>query len=493
MTTEHGSGPVDAAGGAGMPGATLAGDPVISAAPPEKPSRFPHTLTLILACIVVAAVLTWVLPAGEFERRDDAATGRSVVVPGSYHAVERTPVGPWEMLLSIPKGIIAGADIIMLVFLMGGAFTVIDRAGALRGGFEALVGWLGTREALVIPISILFFATGGVLFNMQEEIIAIIPVLVLVLARLGFDPMIAVAMSIGAASIGASFSPMNPFQVVIAQKLAELPLLSGAAYRVAFLIVALLVYGALVMRYALRTRTARAVAPALGASGVVRDAADSAGRTPARTRDIVIMLLVLVTFGIYVYGAMQLDWGFNELAAVFFLLGIVAGLVGGLRMDGTARAYVEGFREMAFAALIIGIVRAIYVVLSEGHVIDTIVYGLFQPLGNIPGAASAVAMMGVQTLIHVPVSSVSGQAVLTMPILVPLTDLLGVSRQVTVLAYQYGAGLCELLTPTNGALMAVLASAGVRYDRWIRFIAPLWAAVFVVGVVSVLVAVAVGL
>jgi uncharacterized ion transporter superfamily protein YfcC len=256
-------------------------------------------------------------------------------------------------------------------------------------------------------------------------------------------------------------------------------LLSGAAFRVAFLLVALVVYAVMVMRFALRTRTAPAVAPALGAAGVVKTAAgpetagtlavgtggDPAHAGRASPRHVIIMLLVLATFGAYVYGAMRLDWGFNELAAIFFLLGLVAGIVGGLKLDGTARAYVEGFREMAFAALIIGIVRAIYVVLSDGRVIDTIVYGLFQPLGGIPGAASAVAMMGVQTLIHVPVSSVSGQAVLTMPILVPLTDLLGVSRQVTVLAYQYGAGLAELLTPTNGALMAVLASAGVRYDR----------------------------
>jgi uncharacterized ion transporter superfamily protein YfcC len=459
----------------------------------ETPSRFPHTLTLILACIVVAAILTWVLPAGQFERRADEATGRNVVVPGSYHAVEPAPVTPWGMLLAIPKGIIEGADIIMLVFLMGGAFTVIDRAGALRGGFESLVRALGRRETLLIPISIAFFATGGVLFNMGEEIIAIIPVLVLVVARLGFDPIVAVAMSAGAAAVGSSFSPMNPFQVIIAQRLAELPLLSGALYRIVFRLIALTVYAILVMRYALRTRSGEAVAPATGASGVVRTAADDTAGGSARPRDMLIISLVLVTFAIYVYGAMRLDWGFNELAAIFFLLGIVAGLIGRLGFDGTARAYVEGFQEMAFAGLIIGIVRAIYVVLNDGRVIDTIVYGLFQPLGEVPAAASAIAMMGVHTLIHVPVPSVSGHAVLTMPILVPLTDLIGISRQVTVLAYQYGAGLGDLITPTNGALVAVLAGAGVKFDRWFRFILPLWAAMMGIGVIAVLLGMMLGI
>jgi len=447
-----------------------------------EPRRFPHPLTLLVACVAIAALLTWLLPAGEFERRADEATGRDIVVAGTYQRVDAAPIDPFEMLMAIPKGIVEGADIIMLVFLMGGAFTVIDRAGALRGGFEALVRALGRREILIIPISALCFATGGVLFNMGEEIIAIIPVLVLVVTRLGFDPLVAVAMSTGAAAIGSAFSPMNPFQVVIAQKLAQLPLLSGAAFRSAFLLLALAVWIALVMRFALRTRTAP-----------VDVVAHAGGPHGARTRDVVIMLIVLATFGLYVWGALAREWGFNELGAIFFLLGIVAGLIGGLKLDGTARAYVEGFQEMAFAAMIIGIARAIYVVLAEGRIIDTIVFGLFQPLGDMPGSAAAVVMMAVHTVIHLPVPSVSGQAVLTMPILVPLTDLLGISRQVTVLAFQYGAGITELLIPTNGALMAVLAAGGVRYDRWIRFVLPLWAAMMGIGIVAIITALAIGL
>src|SRR5207247_5693614 len=169
----------------------------------------------------------------------------------------------------------------------------------------------------------------------------------------------------------------------------------------------------------------------------------------------------------------------------FCLMGSFAGVVGGLRFDGTAPGFVEGFASMAFAGMVIGFARAIYVVLAEGHVIDTIVRGLFTPIAHLPVALSAVGMMAVHMVVHVPVPSVSGQAVLTMPILVPLSDLLGLSRQVTVLAYQYGAGLCELLTPTNGALMAILAAAGVRYDAWLRFAVPITLLLYALGGIAV--------
>ena len=171
-------------------------------------------------------------------------------------------------------------------------------------------------------------------------------------------------------------------------------------------------------------------------------------------------------------------------------MGVAAGLVGGLRVSGTAAAFAEGFGSMASAALLIGFARAIYVVLNDGQIVDTIVYGIFTPIGNLPVILSAWGMMVAQTAIHFPVPSTSGQAVLTMPVLIPLSDLLGLSRQVTVLAFHYGAGLCELLTPTNGALMAVLAVAGVRYEDWFRFLGPLYLLLFALGAAAVGVGVA---
>ena len=443
-------------------------------------SRFPHVLTLLTGCILLAAALSYVLPAGRYDRQEDEATGREVVVAGTFHEVEQNPVGPFQMFVAIPLGMADAASVIFLVFLIGGAFTVVDETGALRRSIGWLVRKLDGRELLVIPVIAVIFATGGVLENMQEEIIPLIPVLLILTRRVGFDAVTAVSMSAGAAFVGSAFSPINPFQVGIAQKLAELPLLSGGAFRMIFLAIALGIWIWGTMRHAARTRTEP-------------DTADFDRAEPIGARNGVIMGLVLATFAVLTFGLLRLSWDFDQMSALFLIMGIVAGLIGGLRVTGTAEAFVKGFRSMAFAALLIGFARAIYVVLDQGVIIDTIVHGLFTPIADLPVALSALGMMVVHTAVHIPVPSVSGHAVLTMPVLVPLSDLLGMSRQVTVLAYQYGAGLCDLLTPTNGALMAILATGGVRYEQWVKFAVPLYLLVALVGMVGIVVAVGIGL
>jgi uncharacterized ion transporter superfamily protein YfcC len=207
----------------------------------------------------------------------------------------------------------------------------------------------------------------------------------------------------------------------------------------------------------------------------------------------VVLFIVLATFGVFAYGVLRLGWDFEEMSALFFVMGIACGLVGGLGVQKTAEAFSEGFRSMAFAGLLIGFARAIYVVLEEGQIVDTLVKVLFQPIAALPTAVAAVGILFVEALLHVPVPSVSGQAALTLPLLVPLSDLLGLSRQVTVLAYQYGAGLCEVITPTNGALMAMLVATGVSYKDWMRFVLPLYGAIMLLGVIALALGVATGL
>lgn len=441
-------------------------------------NRFPSPFVLLVGCILLAAALTWILPAGRYERRPDPATGRDVVVPGTFARAEAEPVGAFEAIVAIPKGIAATADVIALVFLVGGAFAVIEQTGALRRGVDALAAAVHGREALVIPITAVAFAAGGATQNMGEEIIALVPVLLLLSRGLGFDPLTAAAMSIGAAAVGASFSPVNPFQVLIAQKVAQLPPGSGWPFRMAVLVLALGLWIWGTWRYALRHRQAP-------------EAHDLPALEPERTRRLdAVLLLTLAALVMVPIGLQRLGWGFDELSAMFLIVGVAAGLLAGMGAAGTAHAFAEGFRAMASAALLIGFAKAISVVLEQGVVLDTIVQGLVAPLDGLPPTASAIGMMGAHVAIHVPVPSVSSQAVLTMPILVPLSDLLGISRQVTVLAFQYGAGLCELVTPTNGSLMAVLAAAGVPFNRWIRFAAPLFGLLVVLGAAAVAVAIA---
>ncbi|QIL75480.1 YfcC family protein [Hymenobacter sp. HDW8] len=443
--------------------------------------RFPHPLVLLVGFIVLATVLSYVLPAGVFERRADAATGREVVIPGSYHRVAPSPVSPLEAVVSIPRGLQEAASVIFFVFLTGGAFTVVDQTGALRRGVDWLLVRFRGREALVIPLISLLFATMGALENMQEEIIPLVPVLLVLMRRLGYPVLTAAAVSLGAAAVGAAFSPINPFQVGIAQKLAQLPLLSGAGFRLIFLAAALALWIGGTMRYAARHR----VAPELAEPET--EAVGGAGRHG------LVLLLLLLTFAAFTYGVLNLGWEFEQMGALFFVLGVVAGLVGGLGLTGTAESFIAGFRDLAFSALLIGFARAIFVVLEQGQIVDTIVQAMSAPLAGLPVTLSALGMMAVHTALHLPVPSVSGQAVLTMPILTPLSDLLGLSRQVTVLAYQYGAGLCELITPTNGALMAIVAACGVRFDAWWKFVLPLYLGLLVLGALAVVVGITVGL
>jgi uncharacterized ion transporter superfamily protein YfcC len=451
--------------------------------------RFPHPLVLHVACIAVGAALTYLLPAGQFERVEDPENGRKVVVAGTYHRVEQAPVDPVEAVVAIPKGLVDASLVVFFVFLVGGAFAVVDKTGVLRHAVEWLLARLGGRDWLVVIVVSLLFAAGGAFENMQEEIIALVPVLLLLTRRMGWDPLTAAAMSVGAAAVGSSFSPYNPFQVLIAQHVAELPQASGALFRLVFLAVALSIWIFATLRYA---RRARVAPPADGAAVELVEEEEPAPPI-SNARAVAILAIVAATIAVFVWSVTLLHWDFDRLAAIFFAMGIAVGLVGGLGLEGTAEGYVEGFRSMAFAGILIGFARAISVVLSDGHVIDTIVYGLSLPLQGMPAILSGLGMMILHALVHVPVPSVSGQAVLTMPVLVPLSDLLGITRQATVLAYQYGAGLCELVTPTNGGLLAVLAAAGVRFEHWLKFTVPLALVLFALGFVAVAIAIAIGL
>jgi len=442
--------------------------------------RIPHPLVLLTGCVLLAAAASYVVPAGEFDRRADEITGRTVVVAGTYHAVERSAVNLFEAMIALPVGMAERADVIFLVFMIGGAFMVVDESGTLRRAVAALVRSLKGRGLLVIPVVSLFFGLGGVTMNMGEEIVALVPVLLILTTRLGFTPLLAVAMSAGSAAIGSAFSPINPFGVLIAQGVSEVQPASGWAFRTIVLVLAMLLWIGATMRVASKSR-------------VPGSEADVGSAETLSARDLSVLAIVGATFVVSVWGLLVLQWDFDRLSASFFMMGVVVGLVSKMGVGGTADAYVRGFREMAYAALLIGFAGAITVVLAEGRIIDTMVNGIFVPLEGLPRLVSAIGMMVAQAALHVPVPSNSGQAVLTMPVLVPLSDLLGLSRQVTILAYQYGGVLCDLVAPTNGALLAVLAAAGVRYDDWLRYALPLFGALLALGAVAIATGIAVGL
>ena len=418
-------------------------------------AKFPHALVIQFVFFAFSCLLAFLVPQGQYEREQDSE-GNERVVPDSYQTVATERITLKEILISIPEGIAGRADVIVLVFLLGGCFYVVEKTGALKEGISFLAAKVTGKEELALVTVAVLFATGGALAGLQEEIIAMTPVLILLCRKLGYDTLVAISVSFGAAIIGGAFSPMNPFAVLIAQKISGVPLLSGSVFRLIVMLIALGIWIFMLIRYGNRNR-------------IQKEEVES-GSGSFSGRGMVIFGMLIFAFGYLAYGMVKQEWGFYEMSALFFVVGCIAGLTGRLGVNGTAIAYVEGFREMTFAAILIGIANSIPLILQKGIIIDSIVYGIFTPLQFLPVSLSAITMMFSQLLLHYPIPSYSGQAILTMPILTPLSDLIGLSRQVCVLAYQYGAVMMDLIVPTNGALMAVLAIAGISYDKWFKFI-----------------------
>ncbi len=440
--------------------------------------RFPNAFVIILATIVFGWLLTFVVPQGSYQRLTDPDTGKTTVVQGSYTELDVDHLSFFDMLLAIPRGIIGQGETVILILLLGGCFYVIEKTGALAQGLNQLVSLLHGREVLALVFISLLFMSGGIMIGMQEEVIAMTPVLLLFGRNLGYNALTVVYISYGSTVVGSAFSPFNPFAVIIAQKEADLELLSGSSFRLVVMLIAVVTWIAFIIRYANRNK--------------VEKVTETETVEMLSGRSTIIVALLVCTFLFVTYGLLRLDWGFNEISASFFGLGIISGWIGGLGINKTTEHYIDGFKEMIFAAMIVGLAHSISLILTEGRIIDTIVHGLFGPLENLPPAASGVLMMVAHSVLHFPIPSYSGQVVLTMPVLVPLSDLIGLSRQVCVLAYQYGAVMMDMVVPTNGALMAVLAISGIPYDQWLKFVTKATLLIMVIAGIAVVVAVAIG-
>lgn len=421
-------------------------------------------LLLIGSILVLAAVLTWVLPAGRYQRAQNPSSGQTMVVPGSYRTVASNPCGPWKLLQAIPAGLLNAAPVVFYVLIAGGSLTVIELTGAFAAALAFLVGRFGSRPALLLPLIALLFIAGGSTFGMYEEILAFLPVLCLLMSRLGMDSVTALALSVGASSVASAFSPVNTFQLGISQPLAELPLFSGFGVRAVFFVLAVIVWMAFTIRHALRVRASASRAE----STTIETATD---RTLSPRRCAAVLAVLNLGMAALVTGAISLKWEMEQFSAVFVVMGVLGGLAGGLGLRGTSEGFAEGFRRLALAAILIGLARGISVILDQGLILDTIAHALFDPLSRVPKAAAGVIMLIGQSLICLPLPSDSGRAMTTLPILIPLADLLAISRQAVITAYQSAVVISALVAPTCGTLLAMLAIAKVPLGQWLRFVA----------------------
>ena len=466
----------------------------------KRKLKVPHTLVLLFGMVVIAQILTYLLPAGAFERIENAA-GRLQVVPGSFHLTpDAVALSPFASFMAIPKGFSAAEEIIFFVFIIGGAFAVLRATGAVDAAIGALLRRLGDRPFWLVAGGILVFALGSSTIGMAEEYLPFVPVLIVLAHALGYDAITAVGIMAVGYSIGYGVAAINPFTVLIAQDVAGLQPTSGLWFRLALMGVFLPIGIHHVWSYAKKVGMDPSasllvdVEPVEGASGAASAApsnpgADHPRMTPTHRWALGAVGAVLV---VLIYGLSQWHWYLVEMGALFFALAIVLAIIARMSPDRTAVEFGKGAAELTTTALMIGVARGIQVVLDEGGVVDTIVHGISVPLRELPGALSAVGMFFVQSLANFFIPSGSGQAYVTMPIMAPLADLVGVTRQVAVLAYQFGDGFTNILVPTNAVIVGILAMAAIPFDRWVRFIIPFMVKVWVVGSIALAVAVLIG-
>ncbi|MGG4322093.1 YfcC family protein [Bacillus sonorensis] len=454
--------------------------------------RFPHTYALIFFIIILAALASYLIPSGEFKRIEK--DGRTEIVQGSYSQTDAGPVGIFDLFKAVPEGMIQSADIIFYTFLIGGAFGIIHQTGMINAGVNLLVQRLKTRGTLLIPVIMTVFSLGGATIGLSEETIIFVPVGIAVARALGYDALTGMAMiSLGAAA-GFTGGMLNPFTVGIAQSIAEVPLFSAFGYRlfVYFLILGFAIF--YVMRYAKNVKAHPEKGLLHGTpAGMNEEIAAGQQIVPFHWRHGLVLLIVVLGFSINIFGVFRWGWFLSELSAGFLIIGFAAGLAGGLTINETFESFVDGMKQVAYGALIVGFARAIVVVLEDGQIIDTIINSLASAIGSLPNEIGALGMYAVQVIINTFIPSGSGQAATTMPLMAPLADLLGFERQIAVFAFQYGDGITNSIIPTSGVLMAALAIAGIPYDRWLKFVWKLIAGWLIIAAAAIVIAMMIGI
>lgn len=436
-----------------------------------KKLKVPHTYVIIFIIVLLAALGTYLIPAGEYEQMEDPNTGRVVVDPESFHKVEQQPVGPFEIIQAVPKGMEDAANIIFFIFIVGGAFGMIQGTGAIEAGINKYVSYMAGKEKLLIPAIMLIFSIGGASFGMAEEILVFVPIGIALARSLGFDAITGTAMiSIGAAA-GFSGGWLNPFTVGVAQGIADLPLFSGIGFRLLSWLVFLGIAIWYVFNYSMKVKKdpTKSVIYDLEQEVKEKEVKD----VELTTQHITVFVIIVLGFISIVWGVFKYGWYITEISSMFLIMGIFSGIFGGSGVNKTAKDFVEGAKGLAFGALVVGLARAVLIVMQNGMIIDSIIHNLAQVVSNLPSTLAAVGMYGVQIVINFFIPSGSGQAATTMPIMAPLSDLVGVSRQTAVLAYQYGDGITNSIIPTSAVLMGYLSISNIPYEKWFKWVAPL--------------------
>ncbi len=444
---------------------------------------FPTTYTILLVLTILMALLTWIVPAGEYDMVKNAALGKMVPVVGSYHEVAANPQGIWDVLMAPVQGfydpnsyVARGVDVALFVLIIGAYLSVITATGAIDAGISGLMARLKGREKWMIPILMGLFALGGTVYGMAEETIPLYALLVPVMLAAGYDTIVGCAIIMLGAGIGCLGSTLNTFATVIASNAAGVNPMSGIGLRVAILVAGWLICTVFVMRYAAKVKAD----PTKSLVYRQRKADENYflhqndKKTPefTFTRKLVLIIFA-VTFSIMMYGLMALGWWMAELSTLFIASSIVVGVVARMGEKSFTDHFLNGAKDLLGVAFIIVMARGLVVVMDNGHITHTILHYAESWLAGLPKVPFINAVYWIEAVLCLIVPSSSGLAVLSMPVLAPLADFAHVSRELVVTAYQSASGLPNIITPTSGVVMGGLAMSRIEYFTWCRWVAPL--------------------
>jgi uncharacterized ion transporter superfamily protein YfcC len=448
--------------------------------------KVPNTIILLFMMMVLSFVLTYILPSGNFKEEINAA-GETVVVANSYTSnPDKEYLSIWSFFSALPRALADAQGIIFFVLLIGGALAVIRATGTIDAFIGKLLYRFHKHPKVLIFSSMLVFSIGSSTLGMAEEYMPFIPILVAFCVALRMDALTAAGIMVVGYSIGYGVAAFNPFTVLIAQEIAGVPPTSGYWFRLILFVPFFLVGWLHVQKYALSSWKMSGSVSTVSAEEVSKD-------YPAITaKHWMVLIALIIAILIIVFGIAKWHWYLVELGAVFFALTIIVVFIGRLNADKAAITFGVGASELASTALMIGFARSVALILEDGEVMHTIVYYLSVPLQKAGPELAAVGMFFFQSLINLFIPSGSGQAFITMPLMTPMADILNVTRQTAVLAYQFGDGFTNMIVPTNAVLMGIIGMAGITYGKWFKFVWPLMIKIWITGTIALVIAVLIG-
>lgn len=454
----------------------------------------PHIYVILFIFGVIATISTYLIPSGEF-KRIKGPEGREMIDADSFHYIASSPGGLVDFISIIPRGLIEAGEIVFFTLIIGGMFMVLRRTGIIEIGIDKLARQFINKSILIIPVLTTVFAIIATLIGTAELSLVYIPVIIPLVIALGYDSITATSIALCGTVVGFTVGVLNPINTGLAQKLSGIPTFSGIGLRLVIFIVVLLVTVLFIMKYAKKVKKDPSISLVYEDDTEKRKMYKEITKHEplvATRRQKIGIGVVLLFFIILVYGVVTQGWFMVEMSGLFIMMGIVVGLVTGLNTREICESFNDGFKDVLMGAIIVGLARSIAVVLEDGKIMDSIVHDLGSVIDGATPTVAVVGMYIVQVLINFIISSGSGQALVTMPIMAPLADMLGITRQTAVLAFQLGDGFTHVFYPTSGYFMAALAIAGVSYTKWIRFFFPLFILWGVISIISLVFAQLIG-